>query len=224
MLAQTIGDLLTFAVAISLSPIPIVGVVLMLSTPRAASNGPAFLLGWVVGLALVSWLIVFVVGSAGSDDGEPAAWVGLVQLALGVAVVALAAKQFAGRPRGDEPPPLPSWMAAVDTFTAAKAAGLGFALSAVNPKNLLLVLGAAATIAQSGLSDADELVAIGVFVVLATIGPTIPVAIYALGGDRATDVLANLKTWLARNNAVIMAVVLLLIGMKLVGQAIGALL
>ena len=42
---QTIGDFLPAAVAVALSPIPIVAVVLMLGTPRARSNGPAFALG-----------------------------------------------------------------------------------------------------------------------------------------------------------------------------------
>lgn len=224
MLAQTIGDVLSFAVAISVSPIPIVGVVLMLATPRGKTNGPAFLLGWVVGLALVSWLVVFVVGSAATDDGSgPATWVLLVQLVLGIVLVALAGKQFVGRPRGEDEPELPSWMTAVDAFSAGKSIGLGFALAAINPKNLLLVLGAAATIAQAGLGDGDDLVAIGAFVVIATIGPVLPVGVFYFGGEKAPQILGDLKTWLARNNAVIMAVIILLIGVKLIGQGVAGL-
>jgi Sap, sulfolipid-1-addressing protein len=47
MLGEAIGDLLPSAVGVALSPIPIVAVILMLGTPRARSNGPAFAAGWV---------------------------------------------------------------------------------------------------------------------------------------------------------------------------------
>jgi hypothetical protein len=39
-------------------------------------------------------------------------------------------------------------------------------------------------------------------------------------GARSQELLGKLKTWLARNNAVIMAVLLLIIGVKLIGNAI----
>jgi hypothetical protein len=42
-------------------------------------------------------------------------------------------------------------------------------------------------------------------------------------GDRAAEPLDRLKTWLGRNNAVIMAVLLLVIGLKLIGDAISGL-
>jgi hypothetical protein len=39
-------------------------------------------------------------------------------------------------------------------------------------------------------------------------------------GERSAPPPHRLQTWMARNNAVIMAVILLLIGVKLVGDAI----
>jgi hypothetical protein len=107
---EAIGQSLPFAVGVGLSPIPIIAVVLMLATPRARVNGPAFLAGWVL---------------------------------LGV-------KQWRGRPRGDEEAALPKWMATVDHFGPAKAFGFGAVLSGANPKNLLLTVGAAAAIGQTG--------------------------------------------------------------------------
>ena len=38
---------------------------------------------------------------------------------------------------------MPKWLAGVDGLSPVKAAGLGVLLSAVNPKNLLLVIAAA---------------------------------------------------------------------------------
>ncbi len=47
-----IGDLLPSAVGVALSPVPIIAVILMLGTPKARSNGPAFAVGWVAGLVI----------------------------------------------------------------------------------------------------------------------------------------------------------------------------
>ncbi len=47
-----------------------------------------------------------------------------------------------------------------------------------------------------------------------------PVVIFFALGDRAGPILERLKSWLAQNNGVIMAVLLLIIGAKLIGDAI----
>jgi Sap, sulfolipid-1-addressing protein len=62
-----------------------------------------------------------------------------------------------------------------------------------------------------------------VFIVIATLGVGAPVAIYYLAGSRATKILGGLHGWMARENATIMAVVCLIIGAKLIADAISAL-
>jgi hypothetical protein len=47
--------------------------------------------------------------------------------------------------------------------------------------------------------------------------------IYFVMGDRSQEMLAKLNAWMGRNNAVIMSVICLIIGAKLIGDAIGAL-
>jgi len=105
----------------------------------------------------------------------------------------------------------------------AKSAGIALLLSAINPKNLLLTVGAAAAIAQTGSSAIDQAVALAVFVLLGTLGVGAPVAIDYLMGDEATKILGALHDWMARENATIMAVICLIIGAKLIGDAITAL-
>ena len=100
---------------------------------------------------------------------------------------------------------------------------MGVALSAINPKNLLLVVAAAAAIAQTGTDAAAQAVALAVFILIATLGVGSPVAIYYLTGDRATKILGELHDWMARENATIMGVICLIIGAKLIGDAITAL-
>jgi hypothetical protein len=46
---------------------------------------------------------------------------------------------------------------------------------------------------------------------------------YLVGGDKAKAALASLKGWVAVNNAAVMAVLLLLFGVKLIGEGLPAL-
>ncbi len=223
-MGEAIGQVLSFGVGVALSPMPIIAVVLMLATPRGARNGPAFLLGWVIGLGLVGTIILLVSsGASASDDGAPATWTSILKLVLGLLLLAIAVKQWRGRPQGDDEAVLPKWMATIDAFTPARSVAMGFALSAINPKNLILTAGAAAAIASTGAATGDQAVALVVFIVVGTLGPGAPVAIFFLMGERAHEILDGLKTWMAKENVVIMAVLCLIIGAKLVGDAISGL-
>jgi threonine/homoserine/homoserine lactone efflux protein len=220
-MSQAIGQILSLGVGVSLSPIPIIGVVLMLATPRARSNSLAFLAGWIAGLAVVGTVVLLVSsGAEASEGGAPADWVNWLKIVLGLLLLVVAVRQWRGRPRGGEEAAMPGWMNAIDSFEAPKAAGLAVLLSAVNPKNLLLVVAAAAAIAQTGASTGSQAVALAVFVVIGTLGPGAPVAIYFAMGERSKHVLDELKDWMSHNNAVIMAVICLVIAAKLIGDGI----
>ncbi|MBJ7519905.1 MAG: GAP family protein [Solirubrobacteraceae bacterium] len=224
-MGDAIGQMLPFAIGVTLSPIPIIAVVVMLGTPRAHVNGPAFLVGWFAGLLVLGTVVLLVASGAGaSDDGGPATWTGWLRLALGAVLVHLAVSKWRGRPRGDAEPEMPGWMSKADGFSAPKAAGMGVLLSAANPKNLVLTVGAAAAIAQTGIDTLDQELALVAFVILGTIGPAVPVGVYFGMGDRAEPILEDLKHWLAAHNAAIMTVLMLVIGAKLIGDAISVLL
>jgi threonine/homoserine/homoserine lactone efflux protein len=223
-MGESIGQVLVFAVGVALSPIPIIAVVLMLATPKGGVNGPAFLIGWMLGLAAAGTILLFAAsGGSASSGGAPADWVSIVKIALGLLLFGVAARQWRSRPHGDAEPELPAWMETVNTFTPPRAAGLAVLLSAANPKNLIFIAGAAAAIAGTGVSTGDQAVALAVFVIVASLGPGIPVAIYFLMRDRASAILENLRGWMARENTTIMAVLCLIIGAKLIGDAISGL-
>jgi threonine/homoserine/homoserine lactone efflux protein len=218
---DAIGQSLPTAIGVAISPLPIVAVVLMLVTPRGRINGPVFVLGWMLGLAVVGALALSAAsGANASDDGGPATWVSVLKLVLGLAALLLGVKQFRGRSHSNTEPDTPKWMQALHTFTPIKAAGTGAALSALNPKNLLLAVAGAATIAQTGIDAGEQAIAYAVFVVVATIGVALPVGVALAMGERSRDVLDHLRVWLSANNAVIMAVLFVVIGTKLIGDAI----
>jgi threonine/homoserine/homoserine lactone efflux protein len=213
--------MLPAAVGVALSPLPIVAVVLMLVTPRGRANGLAFVVGWLLGLGIVGAIVLVASSDAStSSESEPATWVSWLQLLLGLLLVLAGVREWRSRPQGAETPPTPKWMGALDTFAPPKAAGAGLVLSAANPKNLLLAVAGAVAIAQTGIPGSQQAVAWIVFVLIATVGVAAPVAIAIVMGERARDLLDRLKDWLAFNNAVIMGVLMLVIGAKLIGDAI----
>ena len=223
-MGDVIGQILSFAVGVAVSPVPIIAVVLMLTTDRGRVNGPAFVLGWIAGLALAGTAILLLAGQAdASDGGEPATWVGVLKLMLGLGLLALAVKQWRGRPADSEAAELPNWMRKIDGFAPGRALALAVALAAINPKNLLLTVGAATTIAHAGLEAGEQAVALGVFILVASLGIGAPVAIYFALGEKSASLLGGLKDWMAHNNAAIMTVLLLVLGAKLLGDGITAL-
>ena len=222
MLTDAIGGFLSAAIAVALSPIPIVAVILMLGTPKARSNGPAFAAGWILGLLVVSVIVtVLLVAGGASDPGSSASdGVNWVTLLLGLALFVLAGRQWRSRPVKGEQPTMPKWMSAVDAVEPRRAFVLGVALSGANPKNLALTAAAAGSIAQAGLGTTDSAIAVAVFVAIGSLTVVGSVLFYLVGGDAATKPLATMKEFMADHGNVIMMVVLVIIGAKLVGDGL----
>ena len=163
-MGEAIGDLLPAAVGVAISPLSIVAVVMMLVSTRARTNGPAFLAGWLVGVAGRRHR-----SSPARERRKrrrPAAR-RLGRLAkAGALLLLLSLRQWRGRPHADEEPVTPKWMGALDGFTPIKAAAAGVALSALNPKNLLLTVAGAAAIAQTGIGAGEQAAALLVFTLM----------------------------------------------------------
>jgi Sap, sulfolipid-1-addressing protein len=223
-MGKAIGGSLPLAVGVALSPIPIIAVVLMLTSRKARVNGPVFVLGWLAGLGIVGAVVLALAGPAGaSQSGSPATWVSWVKIVLGVLLLLVAVRQFQGRPHGDEQPQMPKWMATIDETKPVAAIGLAVVLSAANPKNLLLAVGGAAAIAQTGIPGGQQAIAYLVFALIGTLGVGIPVVLYFAMGARSEKLLAGLKDWMSAHNAVIMSVLCLIIAAKLIGDGISGL-
>jgi threonine/homoserine/homoserine lactone efflux protein len=223
-MGAVIGDLLPLAVGVAVSPMPIVAVILMLLAPRAGGASAGFLAGWLLGIVVACTAFLLLAGSLSlGTSSEPSTTGAWVKIILGLLLLAVGLREWRARPRPGADPSVPKWMAAIDSFTAMKAAGLGFLLAAVNPKNLLLCASAGATIAAGSLSTGQDVGAVAVFTVIAASTVAVPVCGYAVARSRMAQPLAVLKEWLTANNAAVMSVLLLVIGASLVGKGIGGL-
>jgi threonine/homoserine/homoserine lactone efflux protein len=223
MLMHAIGGMLPAAIAVALSPIPIVAVVMVLATPKARTAGPAFAVGWVVGLTAVSAVVVALAHGSSDPDSATATGVNWLTVGIGVLFLSMARRQWRKRPRAGQAGEVPKWMATLDEVTAAKGLVLGVALSAANPKNLALTAAAAASIAQEGLGTADTIIAVAVFVVIGSCTVAGAVLLAVVAPSWSARPLASVKQFMADNNAVIMMVLLLILGAKFIGDGLSGL-
>ena len=141
-------------------------------------------------------------------------------IVLGVLFLLLAARNWRTRPAPGAAPKMPKWMAGIDTLEPVKALGLGLLLAGVNPKNLMLTAAAAAGLAALGLSSADAIGSLIVFVVIASLTIAGPVVYYSLGGESAKAQLDGMKNWLAFHNNAVMAVLFVVFGAKLIADGL----
>ncbi len=220
-MGQGVSAILTFAVGVAISPVPIIAVILMLFSQRARVNGPMFLVGWVIALAAVSGAsyVIALQGEAptSSTTADTIAWGKII---FGVLFLLLALRNWRSRPAPGAEAVMPTWMAGIDSFAPVKALAFGLLLAGVNPKNLMLSLAAGSSLALLGLSTSDAIWSLVIFVVVASLTIGIPVFYYLVGGEKAKTRLDELKDWLALHNNAVMAVLFLIFGVDLIAKGL----
>jgi hypothetical protein len=221
-MGSLIGQILPFAVGVALSPVPVIAVILIMFTPRARVNSLAFLVGWLLGLAVVGGIALAIVDTTAGGSGEQTAS-GVIKLVLGILMLLLAVRNWRSRPGEGEKTELPGWTGALDKLNAVKSLGIAAALSGINPKNLVLTVAAATTIAAAQLGTGESAISLAAFVIIASLTVGIPVIFYLVMKEKADAGLNRLKDWLSANNAAVMAVLFLIFAAKLIGDGISAL-
>jgi hypothetical protein len=186
-------------------------------------NASWFVIGFIGG---VTGVLVACVAIADAIDLSPGSghstWVAWVKLVLGLYLAMAAVHKFRGRPRDGEEGTMPKWMDGMAAFGPAKSLGTGAVLGAANPKNVVVGLAAATTIASFSLSGGQLFGAIAIYVLVAVLGAAAPILVALFLGDRSQQVLEGWKSWLSQNNATVMSVLFLIFGVVLIAQAIGA--
>ncbi len=219
-----IGDILPFAIAVTISPVPIIAEILLLFTKRPVPNAAMYLTGFALGVAGVLAAFIAIAGSMDlTADSGPSRTVSIVKLVLGALLLVAAVRQFRGRPAPGEAAPMPKWMDGIADFSPGKSLVIGATIGAVNPKNIAVGLGAAAAIAAASLSTGKEVTAAALYVVVAALGVAAPLVVMVALGRKAQPVLDGWKEWLGQNNAAVMAVLFVVFGVVLIGKGIAGL-
>ncbi len=219
------GDTFPMAIGVAISPIPIIAVILMLFSPKAKSNGLAFLLGWAGALLLTGSIALFL-ASAGkiSEGGDPSTVASTIKLIFGFLFLLLAYRNWKSRPKEGEQAEMPKWMAGIDSFTSGKSLSIAALLAGVNPKNLGLTFAAAMVIFEAEGADGQIWLSLILYVLIASLTVAIPVLYFIFAGESAQKTLTGWKSWLLYNNNAVMIILFLVLGLKLIGDALDVLL
>ncbi|MEV7773805.1 GAP family protein [Kitasatospora sp. NPDC086791] len=234
-MGEAVGSMLASAVAVAISPLPLITVILILATPRGRTNGPAFAAGWVLGLAaLVS--VTVAAGTALNRAQTVPTWSAWLKLALGGLLLLSAARQWHDRPRAGHVTAPPTWLRTVDRYSAAKSARLALTLVAISPATLLPAVGGAASIAATattttgatgagaGAGTGAEAVAAALMVAICSLCTLLPLAVHRRAGPRrGARVLGEWRAWTATHQAAILTTVPAVLAAGYLGDAISGL-
>lgn len=221
MLSEVIARLALLGVGVAISPVAVIAAILLLVSPGGRTKAALFVLGWVVALAVVGGVVVALEGALGiGDSDEPTRIAAIIALVLGVVLLVFGVLRWRGRPASGDDEPTPAWMAKFDSVTTRRAVGLGALLAVAKPKNLVLTLAAATAIAEPTVSTVGSVVALVVYLVVASASVATPIVVAVALGERADPVLERWKTALVAHNKATMAVVFLAFGLLLVGKGV----
>lgn len=213
------ADALPLAVAIALSPFPVIPAILLLFTPRPRATGAAFVAGWAIGIAAVTVVVVALTGVLEGRE-QPPAWAAPTRIVLGLALLVVGVRKWQQRREAKD---APAWMSALGEATPASALKLGLVLSAANPKIVLLAVAGGVGIGAAALPPARALVVVVLFTAVASVTVALPMLLHAILGDRALAPIGRARDWLEANNTAVMAVVAVVFGVVLLVRGLGGL-
>jgi threonine/homoserine/homoserine lactone efflux protein len=213
-------ELVPLGLVIAISPLSIIPGILVLHTPRPRPTGLAFLLGWVLGIAVITG--VFVGGAEVSDNGldSKPSWAPYVRIVLGIALIAFGVYRWLGRNRTAHNP---KWMTAMSSMGPARAFLTAIVLTVANVKVFAMCVAAGVAIGTAALGRTGAWQAVLIFTALSASTVAIPVLAYLFAGERLDAPLQRLKVWMERNHGVLVAGILWFIGAALLYKGIHAL-
>jgi hypothetical protein len=207
-----VADLVLIALGIALQPFRLSAFILILSTKDGTRKGLGFILGWLASLIVVIALVVAVFGGRLIRFRTiPSTVLLSLKLALGIALIVIAAVEWRRRNRARRPP---AWVARLDTMSPWGAAVIAAIL-----QPWTLVAAAAVTAAQARLSTVGDYLALVTFCLLST-STFIALEVYAVVAPAASAQLAALRNWLDRHGTELIIVVCLVVGLWLAVQSI----
>lgn len=218
-----LGAILPLAIAVTISPVPIIAEILLLFTSKPVATAGAYLAGFLIGVAAVLGILVVVANAIDLSTSGPSCGVAIVQLVLGVLLLVASVRKFRSRPAEGDVAPEPKWMKGIAGFSPGKSLGVGVAIGAGNPKNIAVGIAAAAAISSAGLHTGQSIVAVAFYVIVAGMGVAAPYVVTVVLRDRAEGILDGWKAWLSHYNAAVMAVLFLVFAVALIGRGIAGL-
>jgi hypothetical protein len=224
-LTQLVNDhlylyLLIVGILTALTPWAIVGVVVMLGSRGGARVAAAFTLGWFCAVTFIAAVVAAGLGGASeSTQDSTSTGVLVVELALGVLLLAFGLRSYRRSLATPEPAAEPGWLKKLDHM--GPIVGFAFGTFMIN---VFFVVDAGLRIASTNGSRTEAVTAVLFYSILSTASLIAVLVVYFVGRDKADARLAAMRAWLGRNNARVMAAIVLAIGVVFtVKSAVGLL-
>jgi hypothetical protein len=216
---QVLGHLLPISVAVALSSVPIMAAILILLSPNKSRTAIPFLVGWVLGLAIVATaftLLAQVLPKPGPK--QPQTLLGILEMLVGLALVVLAFVAWR-RPADGGSAREPTWLRAVASFGRWTSFGFAFVLN-LRPKAILLALATGLALNGGDLSVGQTAVCIAVYTVVSASTVATPIVYAMVSPARAQRWLENAQTWILQNYRVVTSIIMLMIGVVIFGDGL----
>ena len=220
---QAIGFILPIALAVAISSVPIMATVVILLSPKGAKTALPFLIGWVLGMATI--VTIFTLGAhaipSPRSDRRPETAIAIAEILVGIALVVISIIEWRRSLRHPSDA-MPKWLGSVDKLGPWSVFGIAFALN-VRPKGLLLAIAAGLAIRAPELSVGESAIVIAIYTVIGASTVAVPV-IFTLADPKGMQPrLLAMKEWIARNQATVTALIVMLIGVFIIGTGIAGL-
>lgn len=185
-------DLIVIGLAIAFDPLPLIPFILILTSKRGTAKGAAFIVGWFLCLSLITALtLLFTGGEPPSSGSVPSTTSLAVRIAIGVGLIGFGVywRRRRGRPRKEKKPP--KWEQGVDNMS------IWFALllaPLLQPWGLMAA--GVTSVMEADLKSAASVVALILFVVIAT-STYLALEIFTIvRRDRARVLALSLRGWI----------------------------
>jgi hypothetical protein len=208
-------DLLVIGLAITLEPIPLTAFILILQSKNGVRKGAAFIFAWLASLAVVVVVTVLATGNSPPKPSTAPSIAALaVKIAIGVALLLVALRQYRRMGRPKKPKKTPKWQTGVDNMTPLYAMGIA---PLVQPWGLIAA--GVAIITGAKLEKWEDYVALFVFCVIAT-GAYVATELYAVARPERTQAfLASVRGWIETHTDQAIIVVSLVAGLYLISKS-----
>lgn len=221
-MASEFGDVFIAAIAAAISPVPIIAAILILFSDHSRRNGILYLLGWVIGMLICIGAVLLLPEDLDLQRGAVLATAGAgFRIFIGLLFVVAALAVWLRRPKTGEARPLPAWTNRIAGLSGIQALLLALGLAVINPKNLALAFSTILSIAEAGALPRQARLALAMFVFIGSLSIAIPVFYRLVAGKQADKQLQVWKEWLMVNNATVVCVVLLMMGVMIIGKGVG---
>jgi hypothetical protein len=199
------------------SPVSVVTVIVLLSMPSGRRRALAFLCGWLIAIAVIGALMVFVLHGQdfASRSSTPSRAASALEVLLGSLLLIWAVVAYRRREPSKGGQSTPKWLDRIERTHWLIAVAVGAIMLSYG-----LSLAAASEILKANVSRLDAGVAVAVFALTSILTVAAPIVVALVAPDRAAQRLEAWKTWLLGNSRAVALVMLMIVAAALIFRGV----